>query len=69
MSKTCRSNGSRRSTRGYYQPDNTIVIIATETRRLLKYCRMHKGKVHSVVVFNLTRFARENYDHLALGRI
>jgi DNA invertase Pin-like site-specific DNA recombinase len=27
---------------------------------------MHKGKVHFVVVFNLTRFAREKYDHFAL---
>src|SRR5688500_11170417 len=33
---------------------------------LLKYCRTHKGKVHFVVVFNLTRFAREKYDHFAL---
>ena len=29
-----------------------------QLQRLLKYCRTHKGKVH-VVVFNLTRFARE----------
>jgi hypothetical protein len=28
--------------------------------------RTHKGKVHFVVVFNLTRFAREKYDHFAL---
>ena len=27
---------------------------------------MHKGKVHFVVVYNLTRFAREKYDHFAL---
>jgi len=32
----------------------------------LKYCRTHKGKVHFVVVYNLTRFAREKYDHFAL---
>src|SRR3984893_13553627 len=37
-----------------------------ELQRLLKYCRSHKGKVHFVVVFNLTRFAREKYDHFAL---
>lgn len=37
-----------------------------ELQRLLKYCRAHKGKVHFVVVFNLTRFAREKYDHFAL---
>lgn len=38
----------------------------TELQNLLKYCRTHKGKVHFVVVFNLTRFAREKYDHFAL---
>ena len=40
----------------------------TELQNLLKYCRTHKGKVHSVVVFNLTRFAREKYEHSHSGR-
>ena len=31
----------------------------TELQNLLKYCRTHKGKVQFVIVFNLTRFARE----------
>ncbi len=38
----------------------------TELQRLLRYCRTHKGKVHFIVVYNLTRFAREKYDHFAL---
>jgi site-specific DNA recombinase len=38
----------------------------TELQHLLKYCQAHKGRVHFVVVFNLTRFAREKYDHFAL---
>jgi hypothetical protein len=38
----------------------------TELQNLLKYCRTQKGKVHFVVVYNLTRFAREKYDHFAL---
>jgi DNA invertase Pin-like site-specific DNA recombinase len=33
---------------------------------LLQYCRTNKGSVQFVVVFNLTRFAREKYDHFAL---
>jgi len=37
-----------------------------QLQQLLKYCRTNKGKVHFVVVFNLTRFAREKYDHFAL---
>lgn len=31
----------------------------TELQRLLTFCRTNKGKVHFVVVFNLTRFARD----------
>jgi site-specific DNA recombinase len=38
----------------------------TELQRLLKYCQANKGRVHFLVVFNLTRFAREKYDHFAL---
>ena len=38
----------------------------TELQNLLQYCRLNKGKVQFVVVFNLTRFAREKYDHFAL---
>jgi DNA invertase Pin-like site-specific DNA recombinase len=38
----------------------------SQLQALLKYCRTHKGKVHFVVVYNLTRFAREKYDHVAL---
>ncbi len=33
---------------------------------MLTYCRSNKGKVHFLVVFNLTRFARDKYDHFAL---
>jgi DNA invertase Pin-like site-specific DNA recombinase len=38
----------------------------TELQKLLNYCRTHKGKVHFVIVYNLTRFAREKYDHFGL---
>ena len=38
----------------------------TELQNLLRYCRLNKGKIQFVVVFNLTRFAREKYDHFAL---
>src|SRR6059036_2509447 len=38
----------------------------TELQKLLNFCRTHKGKVHFVIVYNLTRFAREKYDHFAL---
>jgi site-specific DNA recombinase len=35
-------------------------------QKLLQFCRKNKGTVQFVVVFNLTRFAREKYDHFAL---
>jgi hypothetical protein len=35
-------------------------------KNLLTYCRLNKGRVHFVVVFNLPRFARDKYDHFAL---
>jgi DNA invertase Pin-like site-specific DNA recombinase len=38
----------------------------TELQKLLQFCRTNKGRVQFVVVFNLTRFAREKYDHFAL---
>ena len=33
---------------------------------LLTFCRLNKGRVHFVIVFNLTRFARDKHDHFAL---
>src|SRR5215211_3735949 len=38
----------------------------TELQNLLRFCRTNKGAVQFVVVFNLTRFARDKYDHFAL---
>jgi DNA invertase Pin-like site-specific DNA recombinase len=39
----------------------------SQRQNLLTYCRLNKGRVHFVVVFNLTRFAQDKYDHFALG--
>lgn len=38
----------------------------TRLRQLIDYCRENKGSVHVVVVYNLSRFARERYDHVML---
>jgi DNA invertase Pin-like site-specific DNA recombinase len=40
----------------------------TELQKLLQFCRTNKCKLQFVVVFNLTRFAREKYDHFTLLR-
>lgn len=37
-----------------------------ELHKLVRYCRANKGRVHFVVVYNLTRFAWEKFDHFAL---
>ena len=37
-----------------------------ELQQLLAYCRQNKGRVQCVVVFNVTRFARQKYDHVTL---
>ena len=34
-----------------------------EFQRLLAYCRTNKGRVQLVVVYNVTRFSRNTYDH------
>ena len=38
----------------------------TELKKLLAYCRENKGLVQVVVVYNLSRFARDRYDHATL---
>jgi site-specific DNA recombinase len=38
----------------------------TELKNLLTYCRQNKGRVQAVVVYALSRFAREKYDHHVL---
>ena len=38
----------------------------TELKALLAYCRENKGHVHALVVYNVTRFARDRYDHVVL---
>ena len=38
----------------------------TRTGPVTRKPHTHKGKIHFVIVYNLTRFAREKYDHFAL---
>jgi site-specific DNA recombinase len=38
----------------------------TEFQAMLSYCRKSKGRVQFVVVYNLSRFARNQYDHHAV---
>ena len=38
----------------------------TELRKLLAYCRENSRRLHALVVYNLSRFARDRFDHHAL---
>ena len=62
----CRRNGFEILQRFHEQGESAKTTDRSELQNLLKYCRTQKGKVHFVIVYNLTRFAREKYDHFAL---
>lgn len=38
----------------------------TEFQKLLTFCRESKGRIHALVVYNLSRFARDRFDHHAV---
>src|SRR6266851_8982833 len=62
----CRREGYEVLERFTEQGESAKTTDRTELQLLLNYCRTHKGQVHFVVVYNITRFAREKYDHFAL---
>ena len=62
----CRRQGYDVLERFHEEGESAKTTDRSQLQALLKDCRTHKGKVHFVVVYNLTRFAREKYDHFAL---
>lgn len=62
----CRRQGYEVIERFTEEGESAKTTDRTELQRLLKYCRTHRGRVQFVIVYNLTRFAREKYDHFAL---
>ena len=62
----CRREGLDVLERFKEEGESAKTADRTELQRLLTFCRTNKGNVHFVVVFNLTRFARDKYDHFAL---
>jgi site-specific DNA recombinase len=62
----CRREGFEILERFKEEGESAKTADRRELQRLLAYCRRNKGKVHFLVVFNLTRFARDKYDHFAL---
>jgi DNA invertase Pin-like site-specific DNA recombinase len=62
----CRREGLNVLARFKEEGESAKTADRTELQNLLTFCRTNKGRVHFVVVFNLTRFARDKYDHFAL---
>jgi DNA invertase Pin-like site-specific DNA recombinase len=62
----CRREGYQVLERFREEGESAKTADRPALQRLLTFCRANKGRVHFVVVFNLTRFAREKYDHFAL---
>jgi DNA invertase Pin-like site-specific DNA recombinase len=62
----CERQGFHMLARFREEGESAKTADRTELQKLLHFCRTNKGKVQFVVVFNLTRFAREKYDHFAL---
>jgi DNA invertase Pin-like site-specific DNA recombinase len=62
----CIRNGYQVLERFKEEGESAKTANRTELQNLLRYCRTNKGKIHFLVVYNLTRFAREKFDHFAL---
>lgn len=62
----CRRQGYEVLERFHEEGESAKTTDRGQLQNLLTCCRQNKGRVHFVVVFNLTRFARDKYDHFAL---
>jgi site-specific DNA recombinase len=62
----CRRQGYEVLERFHEKGESAKSTDRSQLQNLLTFCRLNKGRVHFVVVFNLTRFARDKYDHFAL---
>src|ERR671912_511672 len=62
----CERQGFEVVARFREEGESAKTVDRTELQKLLQFCRTNKGRVQFVIVFNLTRFAREKYDHFAL---
>ena len=48
------------------QGESAKTADRTKLKEMLSYCRQNRGRIHAVVVYALSRFAREKYDHHVL---
>ncbi len=62
----CRRHGYEVLERFHEEGESAKTTDRSQLQSLLTFCRLNKGRVHFVIVFNLTRFAPDKYDHFAL---
>jgi site-specific DNA recombinase len=62
----CHRHGFQIVERFHEEGESAKSTDRSQLQDLLTHCRLNKGRVHFVVVFNLTRFARDKYGHFAL---
>jgi site-specific DNA recombinase len=62
----CNRHGFAVVERFIEQGESAKTADRTELKKLLTFCRTHRARVSFVVVYNLTRFAREKHDHFTL---
>lgn len=62
----CARHGMTVIARFVEQGESAKSTNRTELQRMLTLCRKRKGEIAFVVVYNLTRFARESHDHFVL---
>src|SRR3954462_8533284 len=56
--ESCQRQGYSVLERFHEEAEGDKPTSRSQLQNLLTYCRLKKGRVHLVVVFNLTRFAR-----------
>ena len=52
--------------REFVECESAKTANRTELKALLTYCKQNEGAIQALVVYNVTRFARERYDHVIL---
>jgi site-specific DNA recombinase len=60
----CRRQGYEVLERFHEEGESAKTTDRSQLQNLLTFCRLNKGRM--VVVFHVTRFARDKYDHFAL---
>jgi DNA invertase Pin-like site-specific DNA recombinase len=62
----CRRQGYSVAREFMEEGESAKTTNRTRFQELLTYCREHKGNVQALIVYNISRFARDRYDHVVI---